>query len=423
MEQQKDWTEQLRKRLEHHQAAVPDDLWAGIEAALDAQKARQRKARIVVMRRRLAAAAVVCAVAVGSMVYLQQHQGEAAMLEQTGAANLAAASGSQPAVASTSTDVQGLSPMTEEAPLLATLPGKIVRALRGAGAGEPAACPDSQQDLHENQTAEEPSDKSGQTEMSTQKNPNHQPEQTEKTEKKAHTVQPERPFYTAEVASRGSRRNARRLTFALAASGTMGRGNSTDAPLSLQAPLYFGDRVANSTVEEVSVGKSYEEKKHHNQPVSVGLSVSYGLTDRLSVASGLVYTWATSEFTYSLRSTSQQETQTLRYVGVPLKASYVVWKNSRVKTYASVGGQADFNVSATVETENGKSDIDKDRLQLSTQASVGVEYDVVPQVGIYVEPGVKYYFDNGSRIENIFKEKPCRFDLQLGVRFNLGGNR
>ena len=31
----------------------------------------------------------------------------------------------------------------------------------------------------------------------------------------------------------------------------------------------------------------------------------------------------------------------------------------------------------------------------------------------------KYYFDNGSEIENTFKDKKWNFNLQFGLRINL----
>jgi hypothetical protein len=65
--------------------------------------------------------------------------------------------------------------------------------------------------------------------------------------------------------------------------------------------------------------------------------------------------------------------------------------------------------------------MDKDRVQWSAGASVGVQYDVFPQVGIYAEPGVKYYFDNRSRVRNVFKETPLNFSVQVGLRINVKG--
>ena len=61
----------------------------------------------------------------------------------------------------------------------------------------------------------------------------------------------------------------------------------------------------------------------------------------------------------------------------------------------------------------------RDRWQFSLRGGLGVEYDIIPQLGIYVEPGVKYYFDNGSRVQSFFKDKPTNFNLQVGLRWNL----
>ena len=61
----------------------------------------------------------------------------------------------------------------------------------------------------------------------------------------------------------------------------------------------------------------------------------------------------------------------------------------------------------------------RDRWQFSVHGAAGVEYDVIPQLGIYAEPGVKYYFNNGSNVSTFFKDKPTSFNLQLGLRLNL----
>ena len=63
--------------------------------------------------------------------------------------------------------------------------------------------------------------------------------------------------------------------------------------------------------------------------------------------------------------------------------------------------------------------MDRDDVQWSVNAAAGAQYDVIPQLGVYVEPGVKYYIDNGSAIENYFKDKPVSFSLQVGLRLNI----
>ena len=44
---------------------------------------------------------------------------------------------------------------------------------------------------------------------------------------------------------------------------------------------------------------------------------------------------------------------------------------------------------------------------------------ITEKLGIYAEPGVVYYFDDGSNVNTIRKEHPFNFNIQLGVRFTL----
>ena len=85
----------------------------------------------------------------------------------------------------------------------------------------------------------------------------------------------------------------------------------------------------------------------------------------------------------------------------------------------AAGGQADFNVKASVTTEGTETRLKKDDLQWSVDAALGVQYNFIPQLGIYAEPGIKYYFDNGSHIHNFFKYRPTNFNLQVGLRLNV----
>ena len=164
---------------------------------------------------------------------------------------------------------------------------------------------------------------------------------------------------------------------------------------------------------------NYKETKHHSQPVSFGVSVSYALGSRLSLRSGLAYTRVTSDFIHSLGSEETADRQTLHYIGVPIALSCRVWGSRFIHTYATLGAQLDFNVKATLSTVYGDTPTDKDRPQFSGNAAIGVECDILPQVGVYAEPGVRYYFNNNSSVENVFKAQPWAFNVQVGVRINV----
>ena len=160
----------------------------------------------------------------------------------------------------------------------------------------------------------------------------------------------------------------------------------------------------------------YNETKHHAQPVSYGLSFGYALNNRLTLTTGVVYTRAVTDFIRSSGNDNITEPQRLHYIGVPLGVKYRVWGNRYIQTYATAGGQADFNVKATMTSGDVKTDVDCDNVQFSVNAAAGVQVDVVPHVGLYAEPGVKYYIDNKSAVATIFKDKPWAFNLQVGLR-------
>lgn len=209
----------------------------------------------------------------------------------------------------------------------------------------------------------------------------------------------------AEGITTDSRNTQRPMLMATRESDMLASGNPNKVQSVLSnAPLQLAD---------------YSQTKHHYHPMSFGLSVGYNLTPRLTLTTGMVYTYASSDFTSSAAGDDIIETQRLHYIGVPLNLKYKVWGNNAIHTYAIAGCQADFNVSAKMQTGDITTDADKDRTQWSVGGAVGIQYNIIPRMGIYAEPGMRYYIDNKSSVETIFKEKKLNFNLQLGVRVEL----
>lgn len=225
---------------------------------------------------------------------------------------------------------------------------------------------------------------------------------------------------TEEHFSRRAANGGSKWQFGVGTSGNMTRYSSTNGIMPVRySDVAMAQGSSNAYLSAEPLQRDCKETTKHNMPVSFGATVSYALNDRLALTSGLVYTLATSSFEHGTSSNASKDEQTLHYVGIPLTASYTIWSNSWLKTYVNAGGQADFNVSAKVETEGHTTDIDKDRAQLSVGAAAGVQLNVIKQMGVYVEPGMRYYFDNGSNVQTVFKEHPCNFSLQMGLRWNF----
>lgn len=169
-----------------------------------------------------------------------------------------------------------------------------------------------------------------------------------------------------------------------------------------------------------AIQRNQQVNAKHHAPVSVGLQVAFGIAPRLSLSTGLVYTRTSSDFYPYASSSSYNVHQVLHYVGIPVGLNYEFWQSGGFHAYVMAGAEADYNVKNDTEEEGVKKENAKrDRVQFSGKASLGAQYDITPKVGLYIEPGAKYYFDNGSYVENTFKDKKLNFNLQFGLRFNL----
>ena len=166
--------------------------------------------------------------------------------------------------------------------------------------------------------------------------------------------------------------------------------------------------------------KSPQGKAKHHAPVSVGMQIAFGVAPRLSLSTGVVYTRTSSDFYPYAPNNDYNVHQVLHYVGIPVGLNYELWRSGGFHAYVMAGAEAAYNVkNDTDEDGTRKQDAMRDRVQFSGKASLGAQYDISPSVGLYIEPGAKYYFDNGSDIENTFKDKKLNFNLQFGLRFNL----
>ena len=212
--------------------------------------------------------------------------------------------------------------------------------------------------------------------------------------------------------------------------GFIGKTSGGNSPVLMSSmpssdPVYYDKniKIANFFDERymamIPTSDLYEETKHH-QPISVGMQVGFHLLPKLKLSTGLVYTKVSSDFISGVSDTRTVSTQDLHYIGIPLNLSYSVWEYKGLHTYVTAGGEGAVNIKNHTETDGEVKESKRDKMQWSTNASVGIQYDFIPQLGVYVEPGMKYYFDNGSQIENIFKDKKLNFNIQFGLRFNVG---
>ena len=466
-----DWTSKLQDQLAGYQESVSHDLWAGIEQSLaqkniesvstnpqtivsensesidfhvgsevqknarvlhDSSEAK-KNARIVYFKRWSAAAAAVALLGIGgSYVYLHQ--------EDVERGNLQLASLSSPAV---SADLQ--SAASQPAPSLVVSADLQSTASQSAPSHavsadlQSAASQKKKGNVLEKESeneisllAEDPepaepvsgdkaTDKSSDYKALTRSADHHAA---------AYASQSYHFEKNEEVSGWSMQLYAENLTPSLGGVNSDASGGYNDFSYGTRAepmPGVIPDPTAGGIYGEEYLLASYKaiqrkqqvNAKHH-APVSVGLQVAFGIAPRLSLSTGLVYTRTSSDFYPYAPGSSYNVHQVLHYVGIPVGLNYEFWQSGGFHAYVMAGAEADYNVKNDTEEEGVKKENAKrDRVQFSGKASLGAQYDITPKVGLYIEPGAKYYFDNGSHVENTFKDKKLNFNLQFGLRFNL----
>lgn len=425
---QNDWTSKLRERLDGHKATVPDGLWDKIAERIDDNNAaapapllnnRNRPKTIRLVALALSAAASVAVVVMVALRMNDDTINNVAQIYDRPAASLhnpapsSVVNAPQRLMARITSTTPASEPMaqTPETTLLLAEAAPLAEDTKYRSVCETPAN-DLQTRTAPDETNATPNESSSTSRMRKGGNANrtyNKPSATSYaySRQTASSLQSNR--WTVGVHAEGittdSRNTQRPMLMATRESDMLASGNPNKVQSVLSnAPLQLAD---------------YSQTKHHYHPMSFGLSVGYNLTPRLTLTTGMVYTYASSDFTSSAAGDDIVETQRLHYIGVPLNLKYKVWGNSAIHTYATAGCQADFNVSAKMQTGDITTDADKDRTQWSVGGAVGVQYNIIPRMGIYAEPGVRYYIDNKSSVETIFKEKKLNFNLQLGVRVEL----
>lgn len=175
-----------------------------------------------------------------------------------------------------------------------------------------------------------------------------------------------------------------------------------------------------------------QEEYSHKIPVKVGLTARYNITGRLGVETGLTYSVLSSSVKIGNSETGKNwstGSQTLHYLGIPLNISFNILNSRYVNIYVSGGGMMEKSISGSIKTDeyvDGKFDrtlttnISPKGLQWSVNAAAGIQANILPQLGFFVEPGVSHHFKNSSRVRSIYTDKPTDFSLGFGLRYSFG---
>ena len=461
----KDWTSKLRDQMTDYQEPVKHDLWAGIAQSLAQNQPvagenggpenhpvkrveKEPKTRVVTLKRWSAAAAAVALLGIGgSYVYLHQEdveQGNAqlASLASSEASSASSASSSSLSASSSSLSASSSSlsasssSHSKQVPLLAADNKSADSMSRQKAASSAASLLSSDYASVPVQSAA-PMNDEGETMVAVASDEaplvasKYKSAESAQSQAEPNSSSSYHFSRNSEVAGVSMKLYAENLGAGMgnvnSGSNIANRYSDSGVMADPMPGVYPDPSVGGSNDVDYLMAAAYKAlqkspqgKAKHHAPVSVGMQIAFGVAPRLSLSTGVVYTRTSSDFYPYAPNNDYNVHQVLHYVGIPVGLNYELWRSGGFHAYVMAGAEAAYNVkNDTDEDGTRKQDAKRDRVQFSGKASLGAQYDISPNVGLYIEPGAKYYFDNGSDIENTFKDKKLNFNLQFGLRFNL----
>lgn len=199
------------------------------------------------------------------------------------------------------------------------------------------------------------------------------------------------------------------LTLSLAYSGL---------PNSAARQLPYGEEGMNGDIDSVT---------HHHMPITIGLNARYHIGAQWWLESGLRYTLLSSETRVGNTYLMMEQKRRVQYLGLSLGAGRYLWQNRHWSLYATGAVIYELPIHSTENTSywKGAHLIDKEHKQLSPHsqwsvaAGVGLQYNLTPAIGFFMEPSLQYHFHNGDGISTWRKEHPFTPMLPLGIRITF----
>ena len=392
-----EWTDKLRERMADYEQPPGDDVWTAIEQRLGSGKVKKRP-----LWRRIAVAAAVMLVAAGVAL---ETMTDPATTPQTESALTAEVSPTKNESTDKQTNTTHYIYKGKDGEKVATQKQTIAEA-------DPPTPP-----TEEKSSSVETTDRgNGSSQPTPPTDPNILMQNIENSESatKPTIVEPSHHAHRNRPSSSKADRLTATITFSAFTTGNA----AWQSPVFMSAAraMMFGDGGLPDSPIRLT---NYHEETNHHRPLTIGITLRYPLSQRWYIESGLGYSRLTSDFTKVLPSYEIKETQRVQYLGVPLRLRHRLWQWHSFALSASAGAQADFCIA--IKRKNGGVVLgsNRDRPQFSVSASMAAEYLLGSHMALYLEPTLKYYIDNQSNVQTIFKEQPTQLNLHLGACYTF----
>lgn len=409
-----EWTDKLRRKLDGHKMTPPAGLWEDISSEMGLEPAPVSKATII--RKWYWATAAVVLALVGFFAFYDFNDAEP-QLEAKKEMTIKAPAPEKPKIADDEPTIADDEPTIAEEPtipLKSKAPHTPLNPTKSSLLAMETPVETQQEAIVEAQqtTIEETNENE---QASIEKKQTYLPDAVEPTTTASYSEESNSKWTIGLAGSNG---------LLLAANNYVSSTMSTPVYYDNIKGVYhdggdYGFIPGNSnnpvpyTLDNLTIYTLTDFVSKHHIPVRFGLSLQYQLNNRLALLSGINYTYLKSEFSLPLYHVSYD--QKLSYIGVPIGLSWKIWSTAHFNIYLAGGTMIEKCVNADI-TEG---EIMTHPWQWSVNAAVGAEYNFIPQLGIYLEPSLGYYFDDGTKLEHYYKEHPLAPSLQFGLRLHL----
>ena len=164
-------------------------------------------------------------------------------------------------------------------------------------------------------------------------------------------------------------------------------------------------------------------------PFAVGVGATYNFAGRWSVGIGLRYTMLTRTFVgdyydsdeFPYLQTDIDNSQ--HWLGIPVNLYFDALRSRYWNFHTFVGCTTeflldnDFLIHATPKDIHYHQNQGWDAAQLSFGAGLGIEFRFMDNVGVYLDPSLRYYLGTSKQPRSIRTVQPLRMDVEAGLRF------
>ncbi len=190
--------------------------------------------------------------------------------------------------------------------------------------------------------------------------------------------------------------------------------------------------LSSGNLQDATILRQTGSESSYSIPVTFGVGTRIELGKRWGINTGLTYTMLQRSFAgvYTryedgkmVDSRSSEDIRhTIHYIGIPVNAYYDLLKGKRTRLYAYAGGSIERAVSNKFRINGSDKDIvhheDVKGVQLSAGAGLGVEFNIVKDLGIYINPGFQYFFDCDQPV-SIRTQQPFMMNFEIGLRIGI----